>query len=180
MYQQLVAWQMTHLSCHVPRNCHDAPPLLDAWVRHLRRLHASGALEQWKVDRLNLLGFEWSISDQHAKWLSKYHELRRYRAVHGHVGLQQSQINSQSEGGITSGNIGSNNPALQHWLQRQAVLYAKGALTEQQVTLLASLGVELRVAADKAERAVQEQVSVCHNCSVVWVPHASLFFQLTV
>jgi hypothetical protein len=124
-------------------------------VRHLRRLHASGKLEQWKVDRLNLLGFEWSLGDQAAKWLSKYHDLRRFRAVYGHLELQGSHSISE---GSSRGNIGSTHPELQRWLQRQAVLYAKGALTEQQVALLARLGVELRVEADRAERAVREQV----------------------
>lgn len=76
MYQQLVAWRMAHLSCHVPRNCFDAPPMLDAWVRHLRRLRETGNLEQWKQDRLNMLGFEWEMSDVQAKWVNMYHQVR--------------------------------------------------------------------------------------------------------
>jgi len=37
--------------------------ILSVQVRHLRRKHASGKLEQWQVDRLNLLGFEWEMGD---------------------------------------------------------------------------------------------------------------------
>ena len=50
MYVQLQAWKQQHLTAHVPRHCFDAPEL-GAWVRHLRKLHKEGQLEQWKVDR---------------------------------------------------------------------------------------------------------------------------------
>lgn len=98
MYQQLVAWHAAHLTCHVPRNCFDAPPLLDAWVRHLRRLKESGKLEAWKTERLDLLGFEWEMSDVEAKWHNMYHQLRRFRAVHGHTTVPADYRNPQEPG----------------------------------------------------------------------------------
>lgn len=35
------------------------------------------------VSRLNLLGFQWRLTEQDAKWHYAYHQLRRYKAVHG-------------------------------------------------------------------------------------------------
>jgi hypothetical protein len=32
---------------------------------------------------LNLVAFEWNLSDQEAKWHHLYHQLRRYRALYG-------------------------------------------------------------------------------------------------
>lgn len=32
---------------------------------------------------LNTLGFEWQLTDQQAKWHNCYHQLRRYRVLHG-------------------------------------------------------------------------------------------------
>jgi hypothetical protein len=85
MYAQLAVWHGAHGCCHVPRNCFDAPPLLAAWTRHMRRLHAAGKLPTWQRERLDLLAFEWSLSKPTAAWIHTYHELRRYKALHGHL-----------------------------------------------------------------------------------------------
>jgi hypothetical protein len=50
MLAQLAAWRGRFLTAHVPRHCFDAPEL-GAWVRHVRKQHAEGRLEQWKVER---------------------------------------------------------------------------------------------------------------------------------
>ncbi|KAJ9508392.1 hypothetical protein QJQ45_011928 [Haematococcus lacustris] len=147
MYELLVDWQAAHLSCHVPRNCFDAPPLLGAWVRHMRRLKAAGSLEQWKVDRLDLLGFEWSLPDYDAKWLNLYHELRRYKAQHGHTRMPEQDKEKKRLGVMM----------LSRWLQRQAAVLVKGKLTDQRRAMLAAVGVELQVEAQVVEAATQLQ-----------------------
>lgn len=83
MYAQLAQWRGQHHSCHVPRNCFDAPPLLGAWVRHVRRTGRAGTLPHWQADLLDLLGFEWRLSDADAKWIDMLHRLRRFRHEHG-------------------------------------------------------------------------------------------------
>lgn len=87
MYTQLARWRKVHASCHVPRNAYNAPPLLGAWVRHMRRLQRAGSLPKWQQDRLNLLGFEWRLDEATEKWISMYHEARRFQALHGHLNL---------------------------------------------------------------------------------------------
>lgn len=37
-------------------------------MRHLRRKRAAGSLAQWKVDRLDLIEFEWTMSDVQVRW----------------------------------------------------------------------------------------------------------------
>jgi hypothetical protein len=37
--------------------------------------------------RLNLLDFEWQLTDADAKWYNSYHQLRRFKAIHGHTRL---------------------------------------------------------------------------------------------
>ncbi|KAF5830908.1 hypothetical protein DUNSADRAFT_13897 [Dunaliella salina] len=153
MYQQLALWQAQHCSCHVPRHCFDAPPLLDAWVRHLRRKYASGRLEQWKVDRLNLLGFEWSMGDVEAKWVNMYHQLRRFKAVHGHTNVPQNYRNSAEPGW----------EILARWLRRQAQLLAKAKLSQQQLEMLSRVGVVLEVPAHQVEQYTQLQGLNAHE-----------------
>jgi Helicase associated domain len=86
MCSQLAQWRATHLTAHVPRHVFDAPAL-GAWVRHMRKLHKDGKLEQWKVEVLNALGFVWHLSDQDARWHHLYHQLRRYKLLHGSTTL---------------------------------------------------------------------------------------------
>lgn len=88
MYTQLAHWVGAHASCHVPRNCFDAPPFLSSWVRYIRRLYSSNQLPQWQVDRLNMLGFEWKVDDTTAKWQDTYHQLRRFKAMYGHTDVK--------------------------------------------------------------------------------------------
>lgn len=51
-----------------------------------------------QVDRLELLGFEWAMSDAQAKWVNMYHQLRRFKAVHGHTRVPPGYRNSEEPG----------------------------------------------------------------------------------
>ncbi|KAF8067197.1 hypothetical protein HT031_002244 [Scenedesmus sp. PABB004] len=134
MLARLAAWRAAHLSAHVPRHCFDAPEL-GAWVRAQRKAHRDGALEAWKVERLNELGFEWEVSDQDAKWHHTYHQLRRYRLLHGSTAVDPRHGRADA----TDWRV------VARWLDRQARLLAKRKLSEQRRAMLAQLGVTLRV-----------------------------------
>lgn len=84
MYEQLRYWHEQYKSCVIPRSCGDAV-VLGTWVRHMRRMHKKGTLQQWKIDQLSLLGFQWNLSDADAKWHNMFHELRRFKSLHGHT-----------------------------------------------------------------------------------------------
>ena len=94
MCRRLGAWRARFGTAHVPRRCFDAAEL-GAWVRYLRRRAArsrrcgrggggvgGGALELWKVERLNVLGFCWVVSREDAKWYANLHHLRHFKAMH--------------------------------------------------------------------------------------------------
>ncbi|WIA12702.1 hypothetical protein OEZ85_006343 [Tetradesmus obliquus] len=129
MVGQLVQWKARHLSAHVPRFCFDAPEL-GAWVRYVRKQHKDGALEQWKVERLNSLQFEWELPDQEARWHHLYHQLRRYRLLHGNGRLLRNASGSSS--GSSQGDCA----AIGRWLSKQGRLLAKRKLGGQKVAML--------------------------------------------
>lgn len=60
------------VACLPPPAAHKPPPLTT---------HAP------PCRRLDLVGFEWQLIDTDAKWHASYHQLRRFKAVHGHTQL---------------------------------------------------------------------------------------------
>lgn len=150
MYSRLKAWADMYRTCHVPRHCFDAADL-GAWVWHQRRLHRTGALEQWKVDELNRLGFQWSISKDDMQWHANVHHLRQFRLVHG---LSAQPGDDGLHGAWRQ---------LASWLQQQGELYATGRLPLLKQQVLAAVGVTLLVDSDVVERAVQLQGLNAHE-----------------
>ena len=146
MYHCLDAWQRQHLTCHVPHRCFDAPAL-GAWVRWLRSAREGRRLEQWKVDRLDRLGFEWKLSPLDAKWHALLHQLRRFKEVHGHVDVPWDYEDEHHPEWAAVG----------RWLRRQGQLMAKGLLAQRKQDMLGVLGVRLAVDTRLAARYVRLQ-----------------------
>ncbi|KAF6255405.1 hypothetical protein COO60DRAFT_217099 [Scenedesmus sp. NREL 46B-D3] len=146
MLGQLTQWKAQHLSAHVPRFCFDAPEL-GAWVRHVRKQHKDGVLEQWKVERLDGLQFEWELPDQEARWHHLYHQLRRHRLLHG-----SSEVDAGK-----SGSGQGDWPAVARWLSKQGRLLAKQKLNGQKVAMLQLLEVTLRLPKRLVHRTAQLQ-----------------------
>ena len=193
MCLRLGAWRARFGTAHVPRRCFDAAEL-GAWVRYLRRRAArsrrcgrggdGGALELWKVERLNILGFCWVVSREDAKWYANLHHLRHFKAMHLAGG--GNGIGSGISGGVgggTSSGIGTAAPAgspsaaavesasfddglhggwkeLAGWLRAQGALLSAGRLPLQKQLALSAVGVTLRVNQVEVERSVLLQVRV--------------------
>jgi hypothetical protein len=49
-----------------------------------------------RAARLNLLDFQWKIPDTEAKWHHYYHQLRRFKLIHGHTEVPHD-YNSKEE-----------------------------------------------------------------------------------
>jgi hypothetical protein len=152
MCQALEEWSCRFHSCLVPRHCHDAPEL-GAWVRCMRRLRGKGALEKWKVHRLNRLGFQWVVSKQEALWHGNLHHLRHYQALHGQQALPEGG-RSDSEPAWC---------ALAAWVRAQSELLVAGKLPQAQVRALAAVGVTLAVGPEPARRQVRLQGLNAHE-----------------
>eukprot|EP00775_Hariotina_reticulata_P002782 gene2782-3075_t len=134
MFVQLAAWKEQHLTAHVPRFCFDAPEL-GAWVRYMRKQHKDRHLAQWMTDRLNVVSFEWELTDTDAKWHHLYHQLRRYKLLYGTTSINPKNSRRDAcDWGIVA-----------KWLQRQARLLAKQKLNGQKKAMLEQLGVTLRL-----------------------------------
>lgn len=132
MYRQLELWRMRYGDTHVPRFVHDNPTL-GHWVKYVRRCHKHDALPRWQVDQLNALDFVWRPAKQEAAWYFFYHELRRFKQLHGHTDVAQYA-------GADSDFL-----RLRVWVGRQALVFAKGKLPEKRQSMLRRLGVKLRV-----------------------------------
>ena len=60
MFAALVTFKTQHGHCNVPRRYAENPPL-GLWVGRQRQDHNSGKLSAQRIERLNALGFRWSL-----------------------------------------------------------------------------------------------------------------------
>lgn len=141
MYEELKTWQQLYKSSYVPRYCFDAP-VLGCWVRWMRRRYKEGRLESWKVERLNRLAFDWTLTNAEAKWYHYYHQLRRYKHVHGHTRIPHNYQDRREYDWVI----------VARWLRRQGKLLAKEKLSSHRREMLRALGVDLMVREDWVQR----------------------------
>lgn len=79
--RELRAYRREHGDCDVPVS-YPANPDLGAWVHEQRQLWREGRLAQERVDRLESLDFNWSVSD--ALWERHFQEWVQFRKRAGH------------------------------------------------------------------------------------------------
>lgn len=85
MYRQLEDFHRAWGTCLVPRFLFDDPKL-GRWVNHLRRIHRTKGIKTWQRRQLEALNFEFEVSQWDSQWHHLFHELRRYKALHGSCG----------------------------------------------------------------------------------------------
>ena len=88
---------------------------LAKWVDRQRRTHKLGRLDQDRKERLDGLGFEWSLKN--AVWEEMYEQLRLFREKYGHANVKKSY-----------GPLGI-------WVQTQRHAYQKHLTPERQARL---------------------------------------------
>jgi hypothetical protein len=150
MYSQLQEWQRRFQTCHVPRHCFDAETL-GMWVHSIRRQCRNGKLEEWKKDRLSRLGFEWSISNEDAKWHAHVHHLRQFRLLNG-----------ESEDPFYDGHHNAWKE-LQGWIDMQGLLLSAGKLPQNKRQILECIGITLRVPEEAIYRNIKLQGLNAHE-----------------
>ena len=62
----LEEFRQQHGHCRVPRDYDENPPL-STWVKRQRRLYKAGQVEQYRVERLESMGFVWDPRGLHNK-----------------------------------------------------------------------------------------------------------------
>eukprot|EP00798_Chlamydomonas_sp_ICE-L_P005808 gene5808-6094_t len=89
-----------------------------------------------------MIAFEWNIIKQDSKWHAHYHQLRRFKEVHGHTLVPWDYHDPEHR---EWGAVG-------RWLKRQGQIYAKGLLSEHKQRILRQLGVQLVVSSKLVDR----------------------------
>jgi hypothetical protein len=123
MYQSLVAVHAQFGHSNVPYAWED-DGALGRWVQRQRDARKTGQLTDDQVSRLNALGFEWD--SVLLRWKEMFSELLHFFEVNGHC-----NVPSQSDTW----------PKLGNWIAIQRLAFRKGKLSEEQISLLRSVGL---------------------------------------
>jgi hypothetical protein len=125
-FAELEAYKVLHGNCRVPYGYKRNPQLAN-WVSTQRALKAAGKLAQERVQRLDVLGFEWRVLD--AVWEQRFAELEAYKALHGDCKVSTSY---------------KPNPQLGRWVSQQRMQKASGKLWQARMQRLEALGFAWR------------------------------------
>jgi hypothetical protein len=149
-YEQLIAYQHQYGDCNVPTRWEANRPL-GKWVDKQRRLFKKSQLPQDRVDKLNDIGFAWSLghvknlgpsSADEANWSVRFNELKEFKQQTGHC------------------NYPTKNGKLGRWVKTQREKYSANVLSEERIIKLESIGfVWSLVDGDRWEVHYQELVN---------------------
>jgi hypothetical protein len=79
-YDELLEYIKEHGNSLVPQEYEDNTSL-GYWVQKQRTLYKTNSLSDERIQKLNEVGFVWSVLD--AQWLERLQELKKYRSDHG-------------------------------------------------------------------------------------------------
>jgi len=116
-FEELLKYRSQHGDCNVPTR----QGKLGAWVKYCRKAHRANSLEQGCIDRLNSIGFKWTLTEQ-VPWETRYNELVQYKAKHGDCNIPCRQ-----------GKLGQ-------WVSHQRVAYLADSLAQDRIDRLISIG----------------------------------------
>ena len=119
MYEELFSYYVANGHTLVREN--DDKKLFN-WVVRNVYLYNNNKLEQYKIDKLNEIGFVWNRNE--LKWEENFALLENHKNEYGNANVTESE-----------------NPSLFNWLKSQRKAKAKGELDDSKVTRLEQLGV---------------------------------------
>lgn len=131
-YAELVHFQKGHGHCRVPVDS----GILGKWVMHLREKYKRflkekryrGQLTQERIERLQALGFEWTLRPPSVPWDDRFAQLQQFHQEHGHTRVTKSVDESFGE-----------------WVQNQRKLFRAGKLSEEKVSKLRTIDFQARI-----------------------------------
>ena len=113
-FKELLSYRAGHGDCDVSTR----QGKLGAWVSKQRKTYLAGSLAQDRIDRLDSIGFKWTLKDPNVPWETRFEELVQYKAKHGHCNVPRSQ-----------GQLGN-------WANNQRAMYKKGKLSQDRINRL--------------------------------------------
>jgi len=121
-FTELVNYRSEHGDCNVPVN----GDKLGTWIRTQRASYKADSLAQDRVDRLNSIGFHWTLIERRptVPWETRFNELVKYKAKHGDCNAPQRQ-----------GQLG-------RWVNHQRSAYMTDSLAQDRVDQLNNIGFE--------------------------------------
>ena len=117
-FEELVRYKTEHGDSDAPRK----EGKLGVWVNKQRATYKSGKLKQSRVDRLDIIGFRWSIKDEPVSWETRFEELKQYNEKHGNC------------------NVPSREGKLGNWVCQQRTMMKKRGMNNERRALLNSIG----------------------------------------
>eukprot|EP00579_Thalassiosira_antarctica_P020811 CAMPEP_0201959360 /NCGR_PEP_ID=MMETSP0904-20121228/6349_1 /ASSEMBLY_ACC=CAM_ASM_000553 /TAXON_ID=420261 /ORGANISM="Thalassiosira antarctica, Strain CCMP982" /LENGTH=255 /DNA_ID=CAMNT_0048505021 /DNA_START=118 /DNA_END=881 /DNA_ORIENTATION=+ len=100
-YDLLVEYKQEHGHCNVPRNDITNGQKFSSWLNIQRRFYKKGTLPGHRVDRLNEIGFNWSVHD--VSWEEQFKQLVEFKGKHGHCRVPVRYLNDPSFGQWVTG-----------------------------------------------------------------------------
>jgi len=95
-YDLLVEYKQEHGHCSFPTKDIFNGQQLGKWVDTQRRLYKKGKLPGDRVDRLNEIGFNWSVHD--VSWEEQFKQLVEFKGKHGHYHVPLKYLDNPSLG----------------------------------------------------------------------------------
>jgi len=124
-YNELVAYRARFGHCRVPARWAENLAL-GTWVSNQRSRYAMGKIEPSRIQLLEALGFEWSLTRRTA-WSDRFEQLKIYRERFGNCRVPYNWTET---------------PQLARWVVKQRHAHSKGKLSPERVRLLEAIGFE--------------------------------------
>jgi len=121
MFERLLEYKSRHGDCIVPQDYKEIPKLGN-WVQKQRTLKKSGILSEDRVQRLDAVGFVWTMQES---WDTMYQRLVRYKLKHGDCSVPKHY---------------AEDPKLGRWVRVQRM--RRKILTEDRTKRLKQIGFE--------------------------------------
>jgi hypothetical protein len=127
-YEELKEFKEKNGNCNVPFSS----GMMGNWVIRQRKLFKQGRLTEDRINKLNELGFQWSVFSQESYqelWDQKWRELRDWKEKVGHC------------------NVSAKSGKLGRWIAKQRDYYKKGMLSQERINKLNELGFQWAIRA---------------------------------
>mmetsp|Transcript_27244 Transcript_27244/g.40226 ORF Transcript_27244/g.40226 Transcript_27244/m.40226 type:complete len:187 (+) Transcript_27244:72-632(+) len=130
-FQLLVEYKKQEGHCNVPRVYKFRDVRLGHWVNRQRTGKKWNFLEEYQIERLESIGFEWELHPEDALWKKQFQLLVEFKELEGHCNVP---YNYEVEG-----------KQLGHWVQEQRERFYEednNTMKEYQIRRLESIGFE--------------------------------------